>query len=180
VSEIVFAHTVDGLFYRALKGKVSRQLKAELATLGLDLDKKAIDVERERWAPMLAATVKALYPSLPTDEGYFRLGRAAMDGYESTVMGKALFAMMRLLGPTRTTRRVAENLRNANTYALAKHNELAPNKHEVWVNECNGNPGYLRGVLFGALERTGAQNIKVETLKFDGHAGTFAVSWDAR
>lgn len=38
-----------------------------------------------------------------------------MQGYETTIMGKALFAMMRMLGPHRVIKRASSNLRNANS-----------------------------------------------------------------
>jgi uncharacterized protein (TIGR02265 family) len=178
VNGTVFAHTVDGLFFRALKGKIPSTLKAELLSLGLDLDKKPIDLPHETWVKVIGAAVRGLWPNLPPEEGGFRLGRTLIEGYEQTLMGQALIGMVRLLGPLRTVRRATTNLRNGNTYSEAKHIELAPNRHEVWINECNGNPGYIRGVLFGAIERSGAKNLKLETKSFDGHAATFTVSWD--
>jgi uncharacterized protein (TIGR02265 family) len=48
----------------------------------------------------------------------------------------------------------------------------------IWINECNGNPGYIRGVLFAAIEKSGAKNLKIETKSFDGQGATFDVTWD--
>jgi uncharacterized protein (TIGR02265 family) len=175
VTKLVFAHTVEGLFKRVLGPKATPQLKAELAALGLT---GPVDVEQERWVSALKVVVRHLYPGVPPDEAYFRLGRELIAGYEETLLGRAAMGMMRLLGPQRTVRRVMVNLRSANNYAEATSKELSANRYEVWVNECNGNPNYLRGVLFEALARSGAKNLKMDTTAFDGHAATFAVSWD--
>lgn len=112
---LVHAHTVEGLFWRALGGKIPAALKAELRSLGLDLDGKPRDIEQGAWVNILAATVRHLYPRLSPDEGYYRLGETIVQGYETTIMGKALFAMMRMLGPHRVIKRASSNLRNANS-----------------------------------------------------------------
>jgi uncharacterized protein (TIGR02265 family) len=178
VSRIVYAHTVEGLLFRALKGRVPPQLRSSLKELGVDLDDKPKDLPHEVWVKVLAAGVRTLHPNLPPDEGYFRLGRTLIDGYEQTLMGKALIGMMKLLGPLRTVRRVMVNLRNGNSYSEATAKELGPTHHEIWINECNGNPGYIRGVLFAAIEKSGAKNLKIVTKGVDGPGATFDVTWD--
>ncbi len=174
---LVHAHTVEGLYWRALAGKVPPALKEELKALGLDLDAKVTDVEQERWAKLLAVTVRHLYPGQSVDDGYYRLGETIVQGYESTVMGKALFAMMRVLGPHRVLKRATASLQSGNTYSEAIVKQLEDNRYEVWTNECNGNANYLRAVLFGALHRAGAKDLQVKVLSFDGHAATFDVRW---
>lgn len=175
--KLVHAHTVEGLYWRALAGKVPSALKEELKPLGLDLDGKPRDVEQGQWAQMLAVTVKHLYPHLSADDGYYRLGEAVVQGYENTIMGKALFAVMRMLGPHRVIKRSTANLQSANTFSQATVKQLEPNHYEVWTNECNGNANYLRALMFGALQRSGAEDLKIEVLGFDGHAATFDIRW---
>lgn len=174
---LVHAHAVEGLYWKALSGRVPSALKEELKTLGLDLDAKPKDVEQELWAKILAATVRHLYPQLSVDDGYFKLGETILKGYETTIMGKALFAMMRMLGPHRVLKRASTNLRNGNTFSEANVKELGGNRYEVWTNECNGNANYLRAIFFGALFRAGAKDLQVKVLTFDGHAATFDISW---
>ena len=173
----VYAHTVEGLFYRSLKGRLPQPLKDELRTLGLDVEQPAHDVPRTRWAEMLGAAVKHLYGALPADEGYFRLGQALMDGYKDTIIGKALFATLRLLGPERVLRRAVSLLQNGNNYVEGRITELAPRRYEMWINECNGNPHYVRGVLTAGLTATGVRALQCEVTAFDGHQATFLTTW---
>ena len=175
--KLVHAHTVEGLYWRALGLKVPPALKDELRELGLDLEGKPRDIEHEPWVKMLAATVRHLYPRLSVDDGYYQLGDTIMRGYESTIMGKALFAMMRMLGPHRVLKRASSSLRSGNTYSDAKVTELGGNHYEVWTNECNGSPHYLRGIFFSALTRAGAKGVSVKVLSYDGHAATFDINW---
>lgn len=173
---IVYAHTVDSL-YRAVRAHVTPALDAELRAVGVALDEKPKDLPQETWAKVLAACVKHLYPRLSVDEGYWRLGETLMNSYESTIMGKALFAMMKMLAPTRVLKRVTANLRNANNFSEGTAKELGPTHYEVWTNECHGNPNYLGAVVFGALHRSGCKDLKVKVLTFDGHAATFDIAW---
>src|SRR5215213_4648597 len=80
--KLVHSHTVEGLYWRALAGKVPSALKEELKTLGLDLDAKPRDIEQAKWAQVLGVTVRHLYPRLSTDDGYYRLGETIVQGYE--------------------------------------------------------------------------------------------------
>ena len=80
-------------------------------------------------------------------------------------------------------------LRRRPTHALAPQPTLRPHqllpdefvlgdKLECWINECNGNPHYIRGVALEALPLVGAKNPKIDVRGFDGHACTYVVSWD--
>ena len=73
--------------------------------------------------------------------------------------------------------RITHQLRSGNTYSEGLAKSLGENRYEVWTNECNGNPGYLRAILFGGLHRAGAKSLRVSVLSFDGHAATFDVAW---
>lgn len=174
---VVFAHTVEGLFWKALRPRISPSLKARLAALGLDLDQKAHDVPREAWAAMLRATVDALYPSLPPDDGYYELGCSLLRGYNETLTGKALLSILRVLGPTRGLKRMTTNLKTGNSYSQIRLVERGPGHVEAWVNECNGNPHYVRGIIAEGLRFAGAADVKVEARGFDGHACTYELSW---
>jgi len=174
---LVYAHTVDGLFYRALAGQVTAPLKAELLGLGLDLDQKPKDLPQETWVKMLAAAVKHLYPRLPPDDGFFRLGETLMQGYSQTVMGRALFAMLKLLGPQRVLKRIAANLRSGNTYSEASAKELAPKKYEVWDERVQRQPGVPARRAVQRPARRGGAGAAGEGALFDGHAATFEVTW---
>ncbi len=175
--EVVYAHTVEGLFWRSLKGRVSPALKGQLKAKGLDLDGAPRDVPREAWVEMLRAAVEDLYPRLPPDQGYFELGRSLVRGYNETISGKAMLSILRLLGPARGLKRLSTNLKAGNSYSELRVAEQGPSKFEGWLNECNGNPHYIRGIIVEGLTFAGAKNVQVEARGFDGHACTYAMSW---
>lgn len=174
---VVFAHTAEGLFWKTLRPRIDPALKTKLAALGADLDGRPKDVPRDAWEQMLRATVESLYPTLPPDAGYFELGCSLLRGYNETLTGKALLSVLRVLGPMRGLKRMTTNLKMGNNYNQLRLVEHGPARVEVWVNECNGNPHYVRGVIFEGLRFAGAKDVRVEARGFDGHACTYDLSW---
>ena len=45
-----------------------------------------------------------------------------------------------------------------------------------WINECNGNPGYVVGLLEAALEHAGSKNVKITVSNFDGHSANLNIT----
>lgn len=175
---VVYAHTVEGLYWRALKARITPALQSRLLALGLDLRAAPRDVPRPEWEKMLRATVEVLYPGVPLDDGYFELGRSLLRGFNETLSGKALLSVLRLLGPVRALKRLATNIKTGNSYSTIRLTELGPTKFEGSINECNGNPHYIRGIIVEGLAHAGAKNATVEAKDFDGHACTYVMAWD--
>lgn len=48
--QLVYAHTVEGLFFKAVRSRIGPGLKARLKPMGIDLDGQPADVPRETWA----------------------------------------------------------------------------------------------------------------------------------
>lgn len=64
VDKLVFETALEGLFIRGIGDRITWQLRAELRTLGIDLDRKLPrSVSREVWYASLALVVKHLFPS---------------------------------------------------------------------------------------------------------------------
>lgn len=172
----VYEHTVDGLFFKALRERITPPLQARLKELGIDLDGKPKSVPHVQWKEALALAANALFEG-STDERFRQLGNAVLLRHEETVMGKAVIAVMRLMGPVRVLKRINSTLGSGNNYIQAN---LAPTSLTSWegtVNECNGNPHYIAGVIEQGLVITGAKNPKVLVSDFDGHSARFQITW---
>jgi uncharacterized protein (TIGR02265 family) len=97
--------------------------------------------------------------------------------HEETVMGKAQITVMRLMGPTRILKRINSSLRSGNNYVHADLMPTGPASWEGTVNECNGNPHYIAGVVEQGLKLAGTKNVMILVSGFDGHSAKFAISW---
>ncbi|NBD10819.1 MULTISPECIES: DUF2378 family protein [Corallococcus] len=175
--EIVYRHTVEGLF-RSIGSSLTPDLRTKLNAVGLDLDAQSPrNTSRQVFADALRVTVEHLYPNVESDEGYRRLGVGIIHGVEQTVLGKALVSMWPIFGPERVVVRIQESFETVNNYMKSQLLTQGPAHHIIRVNECNGNPGYLRGIIEAGLTRAGARNLRVESFDFDGHACSYRIRW---
>ncbi|MBL8958175.1 MAG: DUF2378 family protein [Myxococcaceae bacterium] len=114
------------------------------------------------------------------DEGTFQLGLQVMMRYRDSVVGKAIFPIIRFFGPMRFLKRVPSFFRQVNNYAEVK--VVVENKSTFTMehNEVGSVPHYFRGVMHGSAAVVGLQQPKCELLAYDGHRGTYRISWVER
>lgn len=172
----VYEHTVEGLFFKAIRSRIKPPLASKLKEFGIDLDGKPKHVPHAPWVKALKLAATELFEGTE-DQRYRKLGNSVMLRHEETVMGKAQITVMRLMGPARILKRINSALRSGNNYV---HAELAPTGPASWegtVNECNGNPHYIAGVIEQGLILSGAKNVIILVSGFDGHSARFSISW---
>lgn len=172
----VYEHTVEGLFFKALRSRLTPALEQQLKVLGIDVKGKPKSVPQAQWVRALELAATALFEG-STDERFRQLGHAVMLRYEETVMGKAVITVMRLMGPKRILGRINSTLRSGNNFIEASLSHTGPNSCEGTVNECNGNPHYIAGVLEQGLLIAGAKSPQVLVSEFNGHSARFQISW---
>ncbi len=172
----VYEHTVEALFFKALRPRISAELKQKLKPLHIDLDDKPRNVPQPEWVQALRLAADELFTG-PLDERYRSLGRAVLQRFEETLMGKAIIGVMRVMGPARALKRIETNLRGGNNFIRASLEQLGPREFFSAVNECNGNPHYIAGVIDAALHIAGAKEVSVKVMEFDGHAAKYAITW---
>jgi uncharacterized protein (TIGR02265 family) len=178
---LVYEHTMEGFFVRGLAGRVSPVLKERLRTVGLDLDRRLLPAYSfETWCSCVRLTAEALHPELPQTESYRMLGECMAEGFRQTLMGRAQFSVLQLLGPRRVMHRAQQSFRSGNNYTEARLRALTPASLEIWMNE----PGLTRYVVQGALlvglRASGAVAPRVEVVDFTPEDVTFHASWEER
>ena len=171
----VYDHTVDGLFFKALRERITPPVEAKLKALGIDLQGKPRSVPHAQWVEALQVAA-ALFEGTE-DERFRQLGRSVLLRYEDTVMGKAVVAVMRLMGPRRILGRINTSLRSGNNYIHATLSPVGPTTWEGTINECNGSPQYIVGVIEQGLHIAGAKEVSITVSDFDGHAAKFRIAW---
>ena len=172
----VYEHTVEGLFFKALRSRLTPELEQKLKALGIDVHGKPKSVPQDQWVRALELAASALFEG-PADERFRQLGHSVMLRYEETVMGKAVITVMRLMGPKRILGRINSTLRSGNNFIEASLAPTGPNSWEGTVNECNGNPYYIAGVLEQGLIISGAKSPMVLVSEFNGHSARFHITW---
>ncbi len=175
---IVFEHTVEALFVRALGERVTPELKSRLREAGLDLDRKLLPgYSQEVFTRLLQVSARALYPDASEEEGLCRLGERLIEGYQETVVGSALFGVLRLLGPRRMLERTQKSFRSGNSYTEARTTVVGEHAMELWMNEPDASRHFTRGTMLAGMRASGARDPQVDVLHFDSQGTTYRVTW---
>ena len=178
--QVVFGQTVEGFFKRALRGRMTPELKQELRALGIAADGPflaaySIDV----WMKGVRLTAATLYPELTFEQAAWRLGEDFVNGFAETTIGRAVFALLRLMGPMKALARIERNFRTGNNYITARFTQLGPTSAEIRLNEVHGEPWFNAGILKGGGKLVGAKDMVVEYTLPEGGGCTYRCRWDA-
>lgn len=174
---VVFGSSVEALA-RVVGPKLTPALKARYAALGFDLGRPHPAYPYDAWVKALELTLSELYPGEPEERATFLLGRALFESYGTTMIGRALMQMLKVLGPRRALHRMARNLRTTNNYSDSRLTEQGERHAELWINKARF-PEYFRGLLCAGLEFTGAREVQV-TVKERGALPDESVVFDVR
>lgn len=174
--QMTFAHTIEsGL--RSLGGLLTPALRGKLREKGIDPDKPLLPAyPRATWEAALGVIAEELHPGVSHDEAHRLVGKRISQGYNETTIGRAVAQSLRVRGPEHALKRMRQTLRSGNNYAETQLTQTGENAFELWVNETNGSPGYIQGVLETVMENTGAR-AEIRVLSFDGHAATYSIRW---
>jgi uncharacterized protein (TIGR02265 family) len=174
---LVFDQTLEALFVRGLRGRIAQPLQLRLQSAGLDLSKQLLPAYPfHTWIESLRITAEELYPQESLDRAQFLLGQTFIDGYDETLMGKAILRMIRILGPRRTLLRATHNFRSGNNYTETTLTEISPQEVRLWMNEVGPYPAFTAGIIHAALRASGV-HAGVTFEGHDGHACAFLCVW---
>lgn len=176
--QVVFAHSVEGLFVRALGGDVPADLSEQLRGLGIDLSKKLLPAYPVTlWNHVLEATAQTIYPGEPFDQAGRKLGERMMEGYRATLVGQALLALAKIIGPRRALLRSRQNWRSGNNYSEVQVEELAPTDFRLGFNESGISRWVTQGLLQAGLTFAGAKECTVAVVSFTQTDAVYRITW---
>ncbi len=171
---VVFAQSMEGLF-RALQPCTPAERTA-FAKAGITGERFLPAYPVEQHLEILDACATSRFAHLPELERYTEVGKLYIAGFQKTLIGTALMAMLRVLGPRRTLERLTRNLRSANNFSEGTLTSLAPNHHLVHVNY-TVRPGFYRGLLVSGCLHAGARELSVTVVETKDLASTYEVKW---
>ena len=177
---VVFASGFDSLFSKELRSKVTPACTAELQAAGLRLDKPfqpAYPIEV--WAAAVAAVSKHVYPEDSAPEACRKLGRSTIVGFCETLVGRALFPLLRLIGPVRALDRAARNYAATNNYTKVVLTRVGPSCFDFYLNEKHTLPAFDIGVLEEALHQLHVKTPSVTLRSQDAEGFTMRLEWTA-
>ena len=177
--KLVYSGTVEALFLRALENRLTPACRQRLAEAGLDLEQKLPpSYTLEQWKQFLRIAADHVYAGMPAEAAYYSLGERFIDGYFSSIFGRALLGMARLVGPRRALTQARLCFRTSANCSEVRIVEKSPTEVEVWLTDIGADlPTFVAGVLARATELSGGQRVVAIPEGFDGQSATYYVRW---
>ncbi|HEX8826084.1 MAG TPA: DUF2378 family protein [Archangium sp.] len=178
---LVFSHSLQSLLTRAFPTGVPSGLKEKLRTVGLELDRPLLPAyPKETWARTVEYGAQYAFPRETREQAWRRMGERMVEGYQETMIGRAMFSTLRLLGPRRMLLRSQKSFRSGNNYTEVRLTDVSPTVVDVWFNETEE---VLRqftvGLVLGGMRAGGAEESRVEITQRDAQGMTLRASWKA-
>ncbi len=175
--KLIFSQTFEGL-RQALGGALTPATLEAARALGVDFTQPFLPAyPRDTFVAVVERLAVDLHPTLGLEAAVAAVGRRFMDGYARTMIGRAMVAMLRVLGPRRALERLSRQFRTANNYSETRLRTLGERDFELWCNEV-ASPGWYFGIITRGLELAGARDVKVVMVDHLAPGGaTFRIRW---
>ena len=177
--KLVYSGTVEALFLKALENRLTPACAQHLREGGLDLDQKLSPTYTlDQWKQFLRIAADHVYAGMPAEAAYYSLGERFMEGYFSTLFGRALLGMARLVGPRRALTQARLCFRTSANCSEVHIVERGPTEVEFTLTDIGADlPTFVAGALAKAAELAGGQRVVVLPEGFDGQSATYHVRW---
>ena len=179
-TRLIYSVTVQGLFHLSLGRRLSPAARASLRQVGLDLDGELLPAYAiTTWLKCLDIALRDVWPDLPREEAWRRMGHTLIEGLTSTMLGRVMATAARTLGPRQSLSQFHRAFRNSDNYVEVRMTERGPGSWEMWLNDILGRPHYYIGILEASLKVMGVREPRVVVLREDSPACTFLLEWKA-
>ena len=172
---VVFSQVVEALFKHAFdkEERFDPETRRRLKTIGIDLDYPLLTAySAPTWFAAISVCAEVRYPNVPINEAHYRLGRQLATNYGKTTLGRAVYAMLRMLGWKHSLSRISRGLQSGTNFLSAQTRfleggtlevafEVLPDFRPVFGNRPGIDPHFMNGnmdtmmALFGAPFRGG-------------------------
>lgn len=174
---VIFGNTFDGL-QRVTRERLDAALLDRLRLVGVDYGRPLLPAyPAETFVSTIHLLGGALYPDLPKEEQLRRMGRTLLDGYLSTLIGKAVQGVARVIGTKATLDRMTQNFRSSDNFTEARISPIGPTAVELWLNDDLGMPAYYLGFFERVVEASGGRDPQVELLCSSPPGLVLKVAW---
>ena len=171
---VVFAASYESLI-RLLGDKLDARAHERFRAHGVDLTKPLLPAyPLATWIESLKVAMDLVAPGKPVEVASHLVGRRLVTSLAETTVGKALFALLRVIGHRRGLQRFTRSLRMTNNYSETRLTELPDGSYELWCSNVTY-AHYYRGVMEAGLESLGAKAVEVKVLTHDAQGATFSL-----
>jgi len=176
---LIFSHSLQGLISRAFPSGVPSELKEKLRTVGVDLDRQLLPAyPKDTWSRCVEYGARYAFPLEPKELAWRKMGERMVDGYQETMIGRAMFSTLRLLGPRRMLQRSQKNFRSGNNYTEIRLTDVGPTVLDVWFNETDEVlRQFTLGLILAGMRSGGAEAPEAIITHRDALGMTIRACW---
>ena len=171
---VVFGTSMEGL-HRALSPPTPAENAAFLKA-GVTGAKFDSAYPLALYTDILDACAASRFAGKEPLERFTEVGRLFWSGYEKTLVGQALIAVLKVLGPRRMLDRMTRNFRTANNYTEVTVEAISPSQHVVRITHVT-RPGLFVGLLEKGLTYAGAKELSVKLIEHHDKVARYDVRW---
>lgn len=158
---------------------MTAELRTELAQLGLKLGPPLLPgYPAEVIGAATQYAAPRLFPELSLDDAIYRMGEIAVDQFAYSLLGRALFPMLRVFGPRRTMLRMQSNIRTSNNFVTIDVVEVAPERFRLTFRETDGMPTFWKALADRGSQHSGVVRPSAKKYLLEGSAMT--IFYDVR
>ncbi len=146
----------------------------QLADLGLYLDgEPEPTLEAEKWARAVKVLGSDLFPELEALEAHRRIAHLVLESFTTTLVGKVMVTVGRMIGRERSLHRLTHNFRTGTNFIECRITPRVDGVCKVWINDVSDVPGFYLGMLEFRTVNAGPLADRVEVVSREGTACTF-------
>lgn len=172
---VAFASLFESL--ERIMAPLDDQTRERLKAAGIDFSRLLPAYPIETWYAGIELAMSRFDPAMSDAEKQHHFGVRLVEVYGETLVGRAIYAMMRLIGPERTIQRATRSFRTATNFLDTTAVMHGPRDWELTMNEVvfpHRYPGFFARVLTLA----GAKNVQTRlTALTDTHA-SYRSTWE--
>ena len=179
MTRVWFPDAVESLWVKGLGDKLTPDLKRQLKELGLDLGPPLLPgYPAEVIGRATNFIAPKLFPELSLEAGIYRMGEIAVDQFAYSLLGRALFPMLRVFGARRAVQRMQSNLRTSNNFVIVEVTEVAPERFRLVIRHTDGMPTFWKALADRGLHHSGVARPSADQYLVDGD--TLTIFHDVR
>lgn len=167
---IWFPDAVESLWVKGLADRTTPQLRTELKQRGLDLGPPLLPgYPAELIAEVTHFAAPRMFPDLTPEVAIYRMGEIAIDQFAYSLLGRALFPMLKVFGGKRTMLRMQSNMRTSNNFTRIDVAEVAPERFRLSFHETDGMPWFWKALTDRGAHHSGVPRKSSDTVLTDAH-----------
>lgn len=173
---VVFSSMIEA-YLKGLGPLVTPKTLEELKQAGLNLGKLPPAFPEKQMLQFLEIFARNAWPHEQHPERMRLLGQHAIKGWQSTLLGSAASAVMKVMGPHRSLARLTKNFKTTNNFSEATYQLVGPNEALVTVNDVQGIITYWKGVFEQGISIVASDPKVTIDKQLPGPDATFRLTW---